>query len=202
MFKYTITQLLQFFTPNLVWKIKSVEKTVYLTFDDGPHPEITLWVIKQLEKHNAKATFFCVGENVTKFPDTYSEIIKTGNAVGNHTFNHINGWKNDDENYFDNILKCQEVVHSTLFRPPYGRIKFSQIKKLKKQFKIIMWDLLSRDYLENLNTKLAIQSLKKNIRNGSIIVFHDSVKAEKNMKTILPEILNYLQQNNYRMSCL
>jgi peptidoglycan-N-acetylglucosamine deacetylase len=202
MFKYTITQLLQFFTPSLLWRVKTVGKTVYLTFDDGPHPQITPWVLNQLKLSNAQATFFCVGENVTKFPDTFNEILNSGNEVGNHTFNHINGWKTNNENYFNNILKCKNVVDSNLFRPPYGRIKFSQIKMLKQHFQIIMWDILSRDYEANLDTKKAIQKIKNNLHNGSIIVFHDSAKAEKNLKLMLPEILQHIQENGYEMKSL
>ncbi len=202
MFKYTIPQLLQFFTPSLVWRVKPAAKTVYLTFDDGPHPKITNWVLNQLNNYNAKATFFCVGENVVKFPDAFDEIIKSGNAVGNHTFNHLNGWKTENEIYFNNISKCKNIVHSDLFRPPYGRIKFSQIKKLKQQFKIIMWDLLTRDYDKNLDINFTIKKLKRNIKNGSIIVFHDSEKAEKNMKIMLPEMMQYLQKNGFEMKTL
>jgi len=202
MFKYTIPQLLQFFTPSLIWRIKTNAKIVYLTFDDGPHPQITEWVLSLLNQYNAKATFFCVGENVTKFPETYSKIINSGNAVGNHTFNHLKGWETDNEEYFNNILKCKEVVDSNLFRPPHGRIKFSQIKKLKPQFRIIMWNILTRDYDKNLDMNDAIKKIKRNIKNGSIIVFHDSEKAEKNMKIMLPEIMQYLQKNGFEMRAL
>lgn len=202
MFKYTIPQLLQIFTSSLVWKVKSPDKIVYLTFDDGPHPHITTWVINQLNQYKALATFFCVGENVTKFPDTYNEIIKSGNAVGNHSFNHLNGWKTENETYFNNILKCKDIVDSNLFRPPYGKIKLSQIKKLRKDFRIIMWNLLSCDYDKNLDVDDAIKKIKNNIKIGSIIVFHDSEKAEENMKIMLPEILKFLFENGYKMKTL
>ena len=202
MFKYTIPQLLQFFTPSLIWRIKTNAKIVYLTFDDGPHPQITEWVLSLLTQYNAKATFFCVGENVTKFPETYSKIINSGNAVGIHTFNHLKGWETDNEEYFNNILKCKEVVDSNLFRPPHGRIKFSQIRKLKHQFRIIMWNILTRDYDKNLDMNDAIKKIKGNIKNGSIIVFHDSEKAENNMKIMLPEIMQYLQKNGFEMRAL
>jgi peptidoglycan-N-acetylglucosamine deacetylase len=202
MFKYTIPQLLQFFTPSLIWRIKSDKKNVYLTFDDGPHPQITDWVLNLLNQNNAKATFFCVGENVIRFPSTFSNIINSGNAVGNHTFNHLKGWETEDEIYFNNILKCKEVVDSNLFRPPHGRIKWSQIKKIKQHFRIIMWNLLTRDYDENLDINEAIKKIKRNIKNGSIIVFHDSKKAELNMKIILPEIIYYLKENGFELRAL
>ena len=182
--------------------IKTNAKIVYLTFDDGPHPQITEWVLSLLTQYNAKATFFCVGENVTKFPETYSKIINSGNAVGIHTFNHLKGWETDNEEYFNNILKCKEVVDSNLFRPPHGRIKFSQIRKLKHQFRIIMWNILTRDYDKNLDMNDAIKKIKGNIKNGSIIVFHDSEKAENNMKIMLPEIMQYLQKNGFEMRAL
>ena len=202
MFKYKIPQILQFLTPSITWRVKSPGKSVYLTFDDGPHPEITPWVLSVLSQFNAKATFFCVGENVTKFPATYHAVLKAGHTVGNHSFNHLNGWKTVNESYFENISKCAEVVHSDLFRPPFGRIKFSQIKKLKQQFRIIMWEVLSRDYEKNLDTNDAIRKLKRYIRKGSVIVFHDSAKAEQNLKIILPGILQYLHNNGFEMKSL
>src|SRR6185312_6007326 len=143
MFKYKIPQILQFLIPFVTWRVKSPGKAVYLTFDDGPHPEITSWVLEQLMQYHAKATFFCVGENVTRFSATYHLVLNAGHAVGNHSFNHINGWKSDNNTYFENVLKCAEVVHSDLFRPPFGRIKFSQVRKLKQHFRITMWDILS-----------------------------------------------------------
>ena len=202
MFKYTIPQLLQIFMPSLEWRMKASEKTVYLTFDDGPHPQITPWVLSMLEQFKVKATFFCVGENVSKFPETFNQIIQSENAVGNHTYNHLNGWKTENEIYFNNIAKCNDTFPSKLFRPPYGKISFSQIKKLKHHYRIIMWDVLSRDYDKNLDVTVAIKKLKQNIRNGSIIVFHDSEKAEKNMKVILPEILQYLKNKGFDMKTL
>ncbi|MFI5220742.1 MAG: polysaccharide deacetylase family protein [Bacteroidia bacterium] len=176
--------------------------SVYLTFDDGPHPEVTGWVLDQLEKFSAKATFFCVGENAVKFPSTVESIIKAGHSVGNHSFNHLNGWKTENQVYFENVSKCAEVIHSDLFRPPYGKIRLSQINELKKKYRIVMWSLLSRDYDPMLNVNESTTTLKKKSRTGSVIVFHDSLKSEKNLRIILPEMLKYWNENNFKMRCL
>lgn len=202
MFKYTIPHLLKLFTPSVIWEVKTNENFVYLTFDDGPHPLITPWVLSELETYDAKATFFCVGENVSKYKETFEKFLSFKHSVGNHSFNHLNGWKTKNEIYFDNISKCDEEFKSNLFRPPYGKIKFSQINYLKKKYKIIMWSLLSRDYEQNLDIDEALKVLKKNIRKGSIIVFHDSIKSEKNMKKMLPEILKFLHEKKFEMKAL
>jgi peptidoglycan/xylan/chitin deacetylase (PgdA/CDA1 family) len=199
MYKYTIPRFLERITPSITWKVKTIDKAVYLTFDDGPHPEITPWVLGELAKFSGKGTFFCVGENVARFPETYHSVIAAGHSVGNHSYNHLNGWKTDNATYFDNIAKCAEEVKSNLFRPPYGRITFSQHWYLKKKYEIIMWDLLTRDYEMNLNTDESLAQIKKNIRHGSIIVFHDSVKAEKNLKILLPQVLQYLHNSGFEM---
>ncbi len=202
MFKYKIPYILQLFYPNYTWKVNTQEKVVYFTFDDGPHPEITPWVLSELAKYNAKATFFMVGANIEKYPETFEKVIQSGNAIGNHTFNHLNGWKTKDENYFDNINKCKEFIESNLFRPPYGRIKSKQAKHILNEFKVIMWDRLSRDYDINLNIDESLRSMKKLPSNGSIFVFHDSEKAFKNLKILLPELLNFYSLNGYQFEKL
>ena len=193
----------QKFFPNLIWQIPDPnEKVVYLTFDDGPHPEISIWVANELEKRNLKATFFCVGDNAQKFPDTYAEIVKRGHRVGNHTMRHLKGWQTQDELYIEDVKECSQYVQSNLFRPPYGRIKSKQVRKLKDNFKIVMWSLLSCDFEKNLNCHAALKGLKKKTKNGSIVVFHDSTKAEKNLKKMLPEYLDYLTQNGFSCKTL
>jgi len=202
MFKYKIPYILQLFYPNYTWKVNTQQKVVYFTFDDGPHPEITPWVLSELAKYNAKATFFMVGANIEKYPETFEKVIQSGNAIGNHTFNHLNGWKTKDENYFDNINKCKELIESNLFRPPYGRIKSKQAKHILNEFKVIMWDRLSRDYDINLNIEESLKAMKKLPSNGSIFVFHDSEKAFKNLKILLPELLNFYSLNGYQFEKL
>ena len=183
--------------PSLVWDIPNNTKTIYLTFDDGPTPEITSWVLETLKKHEIKATFFVVGDNVKKYPEIYQQLIYEGHAIGNHTYNHLNGWKTKSSAYLQNINKCAELVGSNLFRPPYGRIKNTQIKKLKQDYKIIMWDVLSGDFDANLSLAKCAENVINNTKAGSIIVFHDSVKAEKNLKHALPKAIEFLKEQGF-----
>lgn len=180
---------------QLIWTIKPVKNEVYLTFDDGPHPEITPWVLKQLAAYNMKATFFLVGENVTKYPETKQLILDQGHHIGNHTYNHLKGWNTSSKQYFRNTLKCENVVSSTLFRPPHGRITRAQYTLLSKRYRIIMWSVLSGDYDRNLHPTAIVNGVVKNTAPGSVIVFHDSIKAEKNLKASLPEVLKRLSAN-------
>ncbi len=182
---------------NYVWDIPNNENKVYLTFDDGPTLEVTNWVLKELKKHNAKATFFCIGNNVEKNPEIYQNIIDEGHCIGNHTFNHFNGWKTNDNNYIKNTLMC-ENLQSKLFRPPYGKIKLSQSKTLRNLgYKIIMWDVLSADFDTNISPEKCLENVLKNIESGSIIVFHDSQKALINLKYALPRTLSFLKENGF-----
>jgi peptidoglycan/xylan/chitin deacetylase (PgdA/CDA1 family) len=195
---------LKWLFPNLIWEKsdKNSDKVVYLTFDDGPTPEITNWVLDELNKHMYKATFFCVGENAVKYPEIIDLIKLNQHSIGNHTMNHIKGWNYPTDKYIENIEECNKVIESKLFRPPYGRISKKQIKALSSNYNIIMWSLLSCDFIKNLNTKKALTGLIKNTKNGSIIVFHDSLKCNKNLRIILPEYLNYLSQNGYHCLAL
>jgi peptidoglycan/xylan/chitin deacetylase (PgdA/CDA1 family) len=203
MFKHTIPFFLQRIMPSLTWMVKTNDKAVYLTFDDGPHPEITSWVMEQLNRYNAKATFFCVGENIAKHQDTYNTILAQGHAVGNHTYNHLSGWSHSQNAYFNNIDLCADLVKSNLFRPPYGRVVPWQIQKLKaKGYDIIMWSILTRDYDQDIDTKQAISATVSNAKPGSIIVFHDSLKAEHQLKKILPEVLQQLSQKGFQFKSL
>jgi peptidoglycan/xylan/chitin deacetylase (PgdA/CDA1 family) len=203
MFKHTLPSFLPLLVPSLTWKVHTNDKVVFLTFDDGPHPEITHWVINVLKQHNAKATFFCVGENVTKFPGTYHSIIDQGHATGNHTYNHLKGWTTDNQRYYDNVSRCATLVKSKLFRPPYVRISPLKIGKLKRQgYSIIMWDILTRDYDSNINIEQAIQATVNAAQNGSIIVFHDSEKAKRQLQQILPEVLKQLSDKGFTFNKL
>ena len=199
----SIPSWFQKFFPNLIWEIPDAKsKVVYLTFDDGPHPEISIWVANELEKRGLKATFFCVGDNVRKFPETHSEILKRGHRIGNHTMHHLKGWQTKNSAYIDNVNECDKYVNSNLFRPPYGRIKSKQAKILRESYKIIMWSILSCDFDKSLDCTEALNGLKNKTKNGSIVVFHDSVKAEKNLKQMLPEYLDYLITNGYTCKTL
>ncbi|MDP1728156.1 MAG: polysaccharide deacetylase family protein [Bacteroidota bacterium] len=196
MFSYTIPQLLQIVAKSYTWKVKTRDKKLFLTFDDGPHPNITLWVMAQLAEYNARATFFCVGENVKKYPETYKELLKMKHAVGNHTYHHIKGWNTPDDDYLEDIHMASKFIHSPLFRPPYGRILPSQTKKLLSNYQVIMWNYLSGDFDENLNREKSLQVMKR-AEPGSIMVFHDSEKAFENLQYLLPKILAYFSEQGY-----
>lgn len=187
----SVPRIVQLFYPSVCWRKKCNQKTIYITFDDGPHPEITRQVLDILDEYNAKATFFCVGENVQRYPDVFDEVKNRGHSVGNHTFNHLKGWKTSHQDYIDNVHKCNDLVKSSLFRPPYGKISFRQIRTLKKDFQIVMWSLLSYDYDQEITPEQCFHFATKNAGSGSIIVFHDSVKASKNMIETLPKVLKY-----------
>ena len=196
---------LQWIYPSMVWHKSREEKSIYLTFDDGPIPVVTPFVLNTLNKFNAKATFFCIGDNVAKHPEIYKQILEEGHSAGNHTYNHLNGWKTSDDSYLQNIRKCAELTGSTLFRPPYGRIKRSQIKRLLAQdpgLQIVMWDVLSGDFDTGINTDRCIQNVMKHAKNGSIIVFHDSVKAFPRLETALPMILEGLRSKGFRFCAI
>lgn len=185
------------FYPLLTWQIKTDEKVIYLTFDDGPHETATSFVLNILKKHNAKATFFCIGKNVQLHPEIYERIINEGHSVGNHTFNHLNGWKVNDENYLSDIKNASAVIQSKLFRPPYGRIKKSQVKILQPNYNIIMWSVLSGDFDVNLSPQKCLNNVIKNTAKGSIVVFHDSAKAMERLAFALPKTLEYFSEKGY-----
>lgn len=183
--------------PGTVWKLPGKEKCVYLTFDDGPIPGITPWVLDVLEKYDVKATFFCVGDNVGKYPEVYRMVLDRGHQVGNHTFNHIQGIQYWTKNYIKNVEKAAEVINSKLFRPPHGHMRRPQIKMLRKKYKVIMWDVVTRDYSPHMTPNGVFNVIKNYTRNGSIIVFHDSVKAEKNIRGALPRAIEWLKEQGY-----
>ena len=194
--------LLQSISTSLTWKIPSRDKVIYLTFDDGPIPEITPWVVEKLKEHNAKATFFCVGNNVRKHTQIYNSLLLNGHRTGNHTDQHVNGWTSFNRKYFLDVARCARVVKSDLFRPPYGKIRPTQIARLKKQYRIIMWDVLSKDYDTNLSGEQVFEKVKNNTKPGSIIVFHDSIKAAPRLRYALPKTLEWFAAQGYRFEAI
>ncbi len=185
------------FYPSLLWQIKQPEKVVYLTFDDGPEPEVTSFVLKTLEQYGFEATFFCIGENVVSHPETYNQVLQKGHRVANHTFTHPNGFEMTVDDYVDNVGKAAERIDSNLFRPPYGRIKRSQIKRLKNKYKIVMWSIISGDFDDRLDVKNALKRMKQLTAPGSIVVFHDSLKALDNLTFLLPKYCEFLVEQGY-----
>jgi len=179
------------------WRFNTDKKAVYLTFDDGPIPELTPWVLDLLDKYNIKATFFCVGDNVQKYPETFQMVQDRGHRIGNHTFHHIQGLKTDTPAYLNDVKEADQLIKSNLFRPPYGHMKFSQFKALKEQYKVIMWDVVTRDYSYLMTADEVFDVVKKYTRNGSIIVFHDSLKAGNRMKESLPRSIEWLLAQGY-----
>ncbi|MCW3108821.1 MAG: polysaccharide deacetylase [Segetibacter sp.] len=194
--------LRKLYSPDLTWKISTEKKEIFLTFDDGPHPTITPFVLKCLKQYNAKATFFCIGQNVKQFPDVYEQIIDEGHTVGNHTHNHLNGWKTGDIIYLKNVILAKEAIDSTLFRPPYGRIARSQVKELSPVFKIIMWDVLSGDFDVALSPQKCFRNVASNTSSGSVIVFHDSEKAFPRLEYALPKTLEFFAEKGYVMKAI
>lgn len=195
--------LVKLLLPNYIWRIPNNERKVYITFDDGPTAEITEWVLSELKKYNAKATFFCIGTNLEKYPNIFQKILRECHSIGNHTFNHVNGWKTNSSSYLENVKQCEiQILKATLsqklFRPPYGKIKLSQSKILRKfGYKIIMWDILTYDFDKTITPEKCLETLLKNIESGSVIVFHDSKKAEQNLKYVLPRTLEFLKENGF-----
>lgn len=183
--------------PGVIWRIPASEKCVYLTFDDGPIPEVTPWVLDVLDRYGVKATFFMVGDNVRKHPDIYRMVVERGHRIGNHTFNHIQGIHYWTRNYLVNVKKAAALIPSDLFRPPHGHMRLPQVLTLRRHFRIIMWDVVTRDYSPHMTPNGVLNVVKNYTRNGSVIVFHDSLKAEKNMRIAMPKAIEWLQKEGY-----
>lgn len=187
---------------TIVWDMpKDDNNSVYLTFDDGPHPTITPFILEQLHKYDAKATFFCVGNNVAKYNDVYKKVLEQGHSTGNHTYNHLNGWKTSRKHYLKNINQAAKHIKSYRFRPPYGRIKISQYSAMKQHnpnWKVYMWDVLSGDFDTSLSWQDCSNNVIKNIKPGSIVVFHDSEKAWPRLEEALPVILDYCKKQGLK----
>ncbi|MEP7238074.1 MAG: polysaccharide deacetylase family protein [Ferruginibacter sp.] len=193
--------LLKKLYPECAWDVKTDEKIIHLTFDDGPDPTATAFALEELKKYNARATFFCVGKNVEKYFDLYKQIISEGHKPGNHTYNHVSGWKTADTEYLKDIRRAADIIDTELFRPPYGRITKFQIKALqgeKFKLKTIMWDVLSGDFDEKISPENCYLNVINHSKPGSIIVFHDSVKAFPRMEYALPRVLDYFSKKNYQ----
>ena len=183
--------------PKALWRMNPDEKAVYLTFDDGPIPVVTPWVVDLLGHYGIKATFFMVGDNVRKHPQEFKLVVDAGHSVGNHTFNHLKGLFTDTREYIENVEKADALIHSNLFRPPHGILRRSQYKELCKRYQFVMWDLVTRDYSKRLHGEEVLEIVKRLVRNGSIITFHDSLRSEENLKYALPRAIEWLLEQGY-----
>ena len=193
--------------PSYTWNIKTDEKIIYLTFDDGPHERATSFVLDELRKYNAKASFFCIGKNVVAHPELYNRIIEEGHTTGNHTHNHLNGWKTPDETYLKDVAEAKKYIHSPLFRPPYGRIRSFQAKHIAAAMndataKVIMWDVLSGDFDQEITKEQCLQNVVLNATKGSIVVFHDSAKAFPLLQACLPDTLKFFSRKGFGFEAL
>jgi len=190
--------------PGYRWRESTRAKRLYLTFDDGPIPEVTPWVLDVLTSYGAKATFFCVGDNIRKHPAVFEQVLAAGHAVGNHTFNHLNGWRTADGTYLENAALCQQYLGQPprLFRPPHGRLTRRQARALREQYQLVMWDVLSGDFDCTLPPATCLQKTIRATRPGSIIIFHDSLKARPNLEYALPRFVQHFAGQGYQFEKL
>jgi peptidoglycan/xylan/chitin deacetylase (PgdA/CDA1 family) len=195
-------KIVQSLLPNCTWRIPGNEEDIYLTFDDGPIPQVTPWVLDQLDAWDAKATFFCVGHNVDKHPDIFLDVVDRGHRVGSHTYNHLDGWKTDNMTYFRNVWKGARKVESNLFRPPYGRMLPSQMRFLSRHYQVVMWDVLSGDFDAQLDETTCLENILKHVRPGSIIVLHDSIKSFSKLQYVLPRLLENLHLRGFQFKSI
>ncbi|SEK64520.1 polysaccharide deacetylase family protein [Parapedobacter koreensis] len=201
---YTVSApiILKWLYPTLTWHRSRAEKRIFLTFDDGPIPDVTPAIINTLKKYGIKATFFCVGENIKKHPDLFDDLLENGHRIGNHTYNHLNGWKIPNETYVRNVAQCQQLVQTNLFRPPYGRGTRAQYATLRAAYEIIMWDVLSGDFDTNLAPQKCLQNVISHTRNGSIVVFHDNIKAIPRVTYALPRAIEHWLDKGFEFGVL
>jgi peptidoglycan/xylan/chitin deacetylase (PgdA/CDA1 family) len=197
-------RVIQKLFPNFHWRMpaRPNQPTIYLTFDDGPVPQVTPWVLDQLAAFDAKATFFCVGNNVRRYPEVLDQVLAAGHVVGNHTTHHLDGWKTDNVPYFHDVRHCARQLKTPLFRPPYGRLKPSQAQFLQRHYEVVMWDVLSGDFDPELTPEDCYENVVDHARDGSIVVLHDSLKAEENLRAILPRLLSYYAERGYTFTSL
>jgi len=195
----TIPHWVQIMYKDRIWEVETKEKQLFLTFDDGPHPSHSLFVLDELKKYNAKATFFCIGKNVANYPDVYKRMIEEGHKVGNHTQDHLNAWKTPNDVYLKNVTEASNYIHSDLFRPPYGKINSFLVKQLTNlyQLKTVMWSVLSYDFDQTISSERCLQNVLLNSKAGSVIVFHDSEKASAHMRYALPKVLSFFAEKGF-----
>lgn len=194
--------IIQKLFPNFHWRVPGEQKAIYLTFDDGPIPEVTPWVLEQLQAYKAQATFFSVGENAQRYPDLLRNILAAGHSLGNHSMHHLDGWATENLPYFHDVRHCAETIKSTLFRPPYGRLRPRQAQFLQRHYEIVMWDVLSGDFDPHLAPEACLRNVIRNARPGSIVVFHDSLKAKEKLEFVLPQVLSYYANEGYQFKAL
>lgn len=194
---FTTPYIIRLLYPSLLWKMPKGDKKIYITFDDGPHPSITPKVLEILKKFNAKATFFCVGNNVNKYKETFEMIINDGHSVGNHTYNHEKGWNTKTKEYVESVNKTRLLINSDLLRPPHGRITSEQIRALKKDYRLITWSVISYDWDKSLTPEECFENVIRKSDDGSIIVFHDSEKSVRNMIPALTKVLQYYSDRGF-----
>ncbi len=199
--RLTPPKFLRRLMPDLIWELDAQDE-IFLTFDDGPTPGITEWILATLDKYDAKATFFVLGRNVEMYPELYQKILEMGHAVGNHTYSHMKGWGASLERYMEDIDFAGDYVHTNLYRPPYAQITPSQARCVAKQYKIIMWDVLSRDYSNQVSPTMCLRNVTKYMRAGSVVVFHDSEKAFSNMSYALPRVLEKAIEMNLKCKAI
>jgi peptidoglycan/xylan/chitin deacetylase (PgdA/CDA1 family) len=185
-----------------VWHFKPEGRSLFLTFDDGPSPALTPWILDVLQSYDARATFFCLGRQVQQHPELYRAILNDGHAVGNHTHHHPDGWRTSLRRYLEDVDRASQWIQTPLFRPPHGRLGFRQMHDLAKTYRIVMWDVMSKDYDTRLSPQTILKKLKRRVRPGSIVVFHDSPKSEKNLRTVLPKFLDFCQTEGYQLQNL
>ncbi|MEP2772541.1 MAG: polysaccharide deacetylase family protein [Fulvivirga sp.] len=201
-------RLIQWLYPSLTWKKNVSDNSIYLTFDDGPIPGLTEYILDELKRFDVKATFFCVGDNLRKHPQIAQRALSEGHRLGNHSYNHLNGWQTNTLDYVSNVVRCQRELYDLhnpepqLLRPPYGKIKRSQIKHLKEKYEIIMWDVLSGDFLPTISPEKCLSKSISSTKPGSIIIFHDNIKAEKNVRYALPRYIEHFKNQGYSFQTL
>lgn len=191
--------LYRMFFPEGIWRINRRERSVYITFDDGPIPQMTPWILDTLDEYKVKGTFFMVGENVWRYPYLFEDIKRRGHSYGNHTYNHLQGIKCTTQTYMENVEKANALIESTLFRPPHGIMRFEQAKRIRRDYSLIMYDLVTRDYDASLSPERVLRNVQRYTRNGSIIVFHDSLRSERNIRYALPRAIEWLRESGYNI---